>query len=131
MWAAQGHPDLSDQLTTLTRYEDSNRPNSQTADSTIDLDRVWAKAAGRCCVCGASLLDASLQEVTVPIGEVAYRVGATDGPKSPRGESDTPVEARNSEADLMLLCDSCHPGRRRSGGGSRRSIGATRRSCAR
>ena len=69
---------------------------------------LWAKAAGRCCMCGEPQLVSSLAKVTVTIGEVAHQAGATDGPKSPRGDAAVAFSNRDSEENLMLLCHGCH-----------------------
>lgn len=69
---------------------------------------VWAKAAGRCSMCGEPQLVSALREVTVPIGEIAHQAGATEGVMSPRGDSDVPFSDRDKEENLMLLCHGCH-----------------------
>ena len=69
---------------------------------------VWAKAAGRCCMCGEPQLVSDLGAVTVTIGEVAHQAGATEGPKSPRGDASVPFSDRDKEENLMLLCHGCH-----------------------
>jgi len=69
---------------------------------------VWAKAAGRCSMCGEPQLVAALTEVTVTIGEVAHQAGATAGAGSPRGDAAVPFTERDKEANLMLLCHGCH-----------------------
>lgn len=75
---------------------------------TATLVSVWAKSAGRCCMCGEPQLNSALGEVTVTIGEVAHQVGATAGSKSPRGKADVPLNVRGAEENLMLLCHGCH-----------------------
>lgn len=59
-------------------------------------------------MCGEPQLVSSLPDVTVTIGEVAHQAGATDGPKSPRGDADVPFTDRDKEENLMLLCHGCH-----------------------
>lgn len=59
-------------------------------------------------MCGAPQLASQFGDVTVPIGEVAHQVGATDGAKSPRGAGDLSMTARADEENLMLLCHGCH-----------------------
>ncbi len=69
---------------------------------------VWAKAAGRCSMCGEPQLVSALRVVTVTIGEIAHQAGATEAAKSPRGDADVPFSDRNKEENLMLLCHGCH-----------------------
>ncbi|NCD16206.1 MAG: SAVED domain-containing protein [Actinobacteria bacterium] len=69
---------------------------------------VWAKSAGRCCMCGEPQLVSSLTDVTVTIGEVAHQAGATEGEKSPRSDAAVPFTDRDKEENLMLLCHGCH-----------------------
>lgn len=71
--------------------------------------RVWVKAAGRCVLCATYLLDESTGHIhTTKVGEVAHIVGASSGPKSPRGNSPLDERARAAESNLMLLCHGCH-----------------------
>lgn len=69
---------------------------------------VWAKAAGRCSMCGEPQLVTALSEVTVTIGEVAHQAGATQSAGSPRGDAAVPFAERDKEDNLMLLCHGCH-----------------------
>lgn len=71
--------------------------------------RLWAKSAGRCVLCATYLLDASdwfWHEI--PNGQIAHIVGAGSGKESPRGDSALASATRAFEANLMLLCYSCH-----------------------
>lgn len=71
--------------------------------------RVWAKAAGRCVLCSAYLLDDRTTYFhTTKVGEVAHIVGATPGLKSPRGRSPLDLDERAAETNLLLLCHACH-----------------------
>ena len=71
--------------------------------------RVWAKAAGRCELCGAYLLDGAGSFLhAVSFGQIAHIVGATPGKNSPRGESDLTADERAGEENLLLLCYRCH-----------------------
>lgn len=79
---------------------------ARVADRTALL--VWARSAGRCAMCASSLLDSEWGLVTVSIGELAHNVGATSGEGSPRGNSPMPVDERNREENLLLLCHACH-----------------------
>ncbi|WP_206673549.1 SAVED domain-containing protein [Pseudactinotalea terrae] len=69
---------------------------------------VWAKAAGRCSMCGEAQLVSAIRDVTVTIGEIAHQAGATEGGRSPRGDADVSLTARDKEENLMLLCHGCH-----------------------
>jgi hypothetical protein len=71
--------------------------------------RLWAKAAGRCELCAAYLLDgADSFWHAVPVGQIAHIVGASSGKNAPRGESDLTANDRAVEDNLLLLCYSCH-----------------------
>lgn len=71
--------------------------------------RVWVKAAGRCVLCATYLLDERTWYIhTTKVGEVAHIVGASSGPKSPRGNGPLDEESRAAEPNLMLLCHACH-----------------------
>lgn len=69
---------------------------------------VWAKAAGRCTLCARYLFGETPSYGAVPVGQVAHQVGATDGPKSPRGDSPLTNVERADQSNLMLLCQPCH-----------------------
>lgn len=71
--------------------------------------RIWAKAAGRCELCAAYLLDgADSFWHAVPVGQIAHIVGASSGKNAPRGESDLTANDRAFEDNVLLLCYSCH-----------------------
>jgi hypothetical protein len=71
--------------------------------------RLWAKAAGRCELCAAYLLDgADSFSRAVPVGQIAHIVGASSSANAPRGESDLSASDRAFEENLLLLCYSCH-----------------------
>lgn len=71
--------------------------------------RVWAKAAGRCVLCAAYLLDgADSFWHAIPVGQIAHIVGAGSGKNAPRGESDLNATERSLEENLLLLCYRCH-----------------------
>lgn len=59
-------------------------------------------------MCARSLLDSEWGNVTVSLGQLAHNVGATTGPSSPRGDSAIPMQDRNREENLLLLCPDCH-----------------------
>lgn len=71
--------------------------------------RLWAKAAGRCVLCAAYLLDATVWSWhAIPNGQIAHIIGAGSGAESPRGDSTLTADERAFEENLMLLCYSCH-----------------------
>ena len=59
-------------------------------------------------MCSNALLDNEWGEAAVSIGEIAHNVGATDGKRSPRGDSPIPLAERNHLENLILLCHACH-----------------------
>jgi hypothetical protein len=69
---------------------------------------VWAKAAGRCTLCARYLFGETPSYASVAVGQVAHQVGAMDGPKSPRGDSELTDVQRSEPSNLMLLCQPCH-----------------------
>lgn len=71
--------------------------------------RLWAKAAGRCVLCAAYLLDgADSFWHAVPVGQIAHIVGAGSGKNAPRGKSELDANERSLEENLLLLCYRCH-----------------------
>lgn len=71
--------------------------------------RLWAKAAGRCVLCAAYLLDGSDSYWhAIPVGQIAHIIGASSGKNAPRGESALDANERALEENLMLLCYPCH-----------------------
>lgn len=69
---------------------------------------LWAKAAGRCTLCATYLFKSSFLYKNIAVGQVAHKVGATDAPGSPRGDSDLSASERAQANNLMLLCSACH-----------------------
>lgn len=71
---------------------------------------VWARAAGRCVMCAASLLDSRFAAFhyhsALLVGQIAHNVAAHDGGE--RSESDLNRDERAQEENLLLLCYSCH-----------------------
>ncbi len=59
-------------------------------------------------MCNKYLLEDSLTTQSVFVGQLAHIVGATSGPKSPRGNSAMTKKARAGESNLMLLCHDQH-----------------------
>jgi len=70
--------------------------------------RLWATSAARCSLCSTYLLDEQSFYRTVKTGQIAHIVGATSGPRSPRGVSDLTGLERADASNLLLLCGSCH-----------------------
>lgn len=71
--------------------------------------RLWAKAAGRCVLCAAYLIDGSdWYWHAIPVGQIAHIVGASSGKNAPRGASALDANERAFEENLMLLCYRCH-----------------------
>jgi hypothetical protein len=70
--------------------------------------RLWATSAARCSLCSSYLLDEQSFYRTVKTGQIAHIVGATSGPKSPRGASELSGLERADANNLLLLCGSCH-----------------------
>lgn len=73
-----------------------------------EAERLWAAAAGRCCICNTSLLRDDMTGVEVKAGEKAHIVGISDEPRSPRGRHPLPKSARNTAKNLILLCEKHH-----------------------
>lgn len=71
-------------------------------------DRLWAASAGRCNICGTSLIRDEKTGAKVNLGEKAHIVGITDGPRSPRGTFKLPLAKRNQAENLILLCANHH-----------------------
>jgi hypothetical protein len=78
---------------------------SISSDTTL---RLWVAAGGRCEYCNTYLLEDDLSGYSLNLGERAHIVGATDTPRSPRGEADLPPEGREDVDNLMLLCRPHH-----------------------
>lgn len=64
---------------------------SITADTTL---RLSVAAGGRCEYCNTYLLEDDFSGYSVNLGERAHIVGATDAPRSPRGDADLPPAER-------------------------------------
>lgn len=69
---------------------------------------VWVKAGGRCTLCNRYVLEDEDTGQSTASGQLAHIVGATTGPRSPRGQEPLPAAQREQEANLMLLCHSAH-----------------------
>ncbi len=67
----------------------------------------WARAAGCCVMCSATLLGSRSYLHSVLVGELAHNVGATATEGSPRGLAED-IADRESEENLLLLCHACH-----------------------
>lgn len=70
--------------------------------------RLWVRAGGRCEYCNAYLLEDDFSGYSVNLGERAHIVGATKAPRSPRGDGDLPLCARDEIDNVMLLCRAHH-----------------------
>lgn len=70
-----------------------------------DKVRLWVRSGGRCAICNKYLLDLNYD---VSIGEMAHVVGWSKANKSPRGEAELALDARNKVDNLMLLCADHH-----------------------
>jgi HNH endonuclease len=72
--------------------------------------RLWAQAGGRCEYhgCNRYLLEDDLTTYTLNLAERAHIVGATDAPRSPRGDDPLSLADRNQADNLMLLCRDHH-----------------------
>ena len=70
--------------------------------------RVWVAAGGRCTMCNRRLVDDPHTGAGVSVGQLAHIVGWSKKPGSPRGEDELPVDERDDEANLMLLCYDQH-----------------------
>src|SRR5690606_33741824 len=66
---------------------------------------LWVRSGGRCAICNKYLLDLNYE---VSIGEMAHIVGWSKAKKSPRGEAELSLDARNTVDNLMLLCADHH-----------------------
>ena len=84
---------------------DTREPIS--AASTMEL---WVRAGGRCEYhgCNRYLLTDSLTGYPLNLAERAHIVGASDSPRSPRGDAPLPLTRRNQLHNLMLLCRDHH-----------------------
>jgi hypothetical protein len=72
--------------------------------------RLWVRAGGRCEYhgCNEYLLEDKLTTFTLNLAERAHIVGATDAPRSPRGDDLLPLAQRDEAENLMLLCRRHH-----------------------
>lgn len=70
---------------------------------------VWVRCGGRCFICNKDLLagDSAFDPIT-SLGDTAHIVGATEAPRSPRGQDDPAVEDRNAADNLVLACPTHH-----------------------
>jgi hypothetical protein len=84
-------------------------PNGQTQTiSERTALRVWVAAGGRCTMCNRRLVDDAYTGADVSVGQLAHIVGWSTASGSPRGGDKLPVDERNDEANLMLLCYDQH-----------------------
>lgn len=67
--------------------------------------RLWVRSGGRCAICNKYLLDLNYE---VAIGEMAHIVGWSTAKKSPRGDGELALDARNTVDNLILLCADHH-----------------------
>lgn len=94
-------PDAADQLIRDTRVKRQDLKESTRIE-------IWAKSAGRCCICARYMIgDTGFFHSTL-VGEVAHITGATSGETSPRGDSAADEDERAQASNLMLLCHDCH-----------------------
>lgn len=75
------------------------------ADTTL---RLWVLAGGRCEYCNSYLLEDEFSGHTVNLGERAHIVGASDSPRSPRGDDELASDERQNVDNLMLMCGTHH-----------------------
>ncbi|NIJ52192.1 SAVED domain-containing protein [Dyadobacter arcticus] len=85
----------------LDNYTVDKRPSIKEPDKV----KLWVRSGGRCAYCNKYLLDL---EYDVNIGEMAHIVGWTTSKKSPRGESEMPLNERNLVENMVLLCAEHH-----------------------
>jgi hypothetical protein len=72
-----------------------------------DIKLLWGRAANRCSLCRSELsYDETRTSTTIPLGEQAHIVA--EEKTGPRGVSILTLEERDSYANLILLCPSCH-----------------------
>lgn len=83
----------------------SAQRGSITADTNL---RLWVRAGGRCEYCNRYLLEDDYSGYSVNLAERAHIVGATDAPRSPRGDANLPLSERDEIDNLMLLCREHH-----------------------
>ncbi|MFE7404844.1 SAVED domain-containing protein [Isoptericola sp. NPDC057559] len=70
--------------------------------------RVWVVAGGRCTFCNRYLLSEEHTGQPVAVGQLAHIVGWTTKDGSPRGSDPLPLEDRNLEDNLILMCHDQH-----------------------
>ena len=94
-------PESSDQSVRNTRVTRQDLKESTRVE-------IWAKAAGRCCICARYMVGDTGYFHTTLVGEIAHITGATNGETSPRGDSSADEHERARPSNLMLLCHDCH-----------------------
>lgn len=94
-------PDPSDQLVRDTRVKRQDLKQATRIE-------IWAKSAGRCCICARYMVGDTGYFHSTLVGEVAHITGATSGEASPRGDSAADEDERAHASNLMLLCHECH-----------------------
>ena len=67
---------------------------------------VWARAAGRCILCGADVTSELLSGTDGNYAQLAHI--CADAPGGPRYDPNQTEKDRNSASNLMLLCHRCH-----------------------
>ena len=70
--------------------------------------RAWGRAAARCVLCSQWLINDQHFWHEIPVGELAHIVAASSGKNAPRGDSALDTNDRALEANILLLCHSCH-----------------------
>lgn len=72
--------------------------------------RLWVLAGGRCEYrgCNTHLLEDDVTSFELNFADRAHIVGATDAPRSPRGDHPLPLDERNASDNVMLCCRAHH-----------------------
>jgi hypothetical protein len=85
------------------------KPATRPPIKEIEKTKLWVRSGGRCAFCNKYLLEDEHFEIfEIPLGEMAHIVGWSQAKKSPRGQSDLPLEERNTADNLVLLCPEHH-----------------------
>lgn len=74
----------------------------------LEKRRVWVRSGGRCAICNRDLLDGSLTDEPVSLGELAHIVGQQQTPGSPRGMAPYDKSLRDLADNILLACGDCH-----------------------
>lgn len=70
--------------------------------------KLWLKAGGRCVLCNRDLQENEDFGIESNVAQMAHIVGHKDSESSPRGKSELPLEDRQLEQNLLLVCVNCH-----------------------